>query len=263
MRYPRGWSRLADEFLTADEEFYVLDGAIEINGSVYLSDHYGHVPKSVPRRSMSTQDGAVVLTFFDAEPAVLPAPPGPPALHGVVHRDVLHMPWDMNAGDRRLPHAAVARRTLRADAHDNGRSFLSMMLPQADLPGTRGPRETHPLVQECYVLSGSLAGPQGQMHAGAYYWRPAGVAHGLFATRWGCVALVRTIGSHRVDVWSMDEAPLDFHAPYRPILPPALAPLAALVAATRRRVLSAPRAAHDDALATAPPRCPAAGRAAA
>ena len=35
IRYPPGWARGGPEYLDVDEEFFVLDGAIEINGLSY------------------------------------------------------------------------------------------------------------------------------------------------------------------------------------------------------------------------------------
>ncbi len=219
VRYPPGWARLADEALDATEEFYVLDGDVEINGHRFEADHYGHVPRGLQRHSMSTRSGAVVLTFFDAEPQFGPIVDSAAPL---VARDVLHMPWDMRLNDQKLAHLGISRKDLRTDPATGERSFLSMMLPHSEPPGSQGPRESHPVVEECFVISGSLVGPHGEMHAGAYFWRPPGIPHGPFGTRWGCVALIRFVGGRHVNVWTADEAPFDFHQPYRPVLPPGL-----------------------------------------
>lgn len=227
IRYPAGWAREADESLAAAEEFYVLDGALEIDGECFRSDHYGYLPAHWLRRRMAAPAGAVVLTFFDARPEFGTAGTEPAAGELPLHLDVLHTPWDMRLNDPRLAHLGISRKDLRAGA-DGSRSFLSMILPHSEPPRSRGPRESHPVVEECYVISGSLVGPMGEMRAGAYFWRPPGIPHGPFGTRWGCVALIRFVGGRHVNVWSPDEAPFDFDAPYRPVLPRELAPLAAL-----------------------------------
>jgi len=222
IRYPAGWARLADEALDAAEEFYVLEGGLEINGQHFGADHYGHLPRGLLRHSMSTLRGAVVLTFFDAEPRFA-SRPGEAA--GVLRLDVLHMPWDMRVNDSKLAHLGISRKDLRTDPASGERSFLSMMLPHSEPPGAQGPRESHPVVEECFVIAGSLVGPHGEMHAGAYFWRPPGIPHGPFGTRWGCVALIRFVGGRHVNLWTADEAPFDFHQPYLPVLPPELAHL--------------------------------------
>lgn len=222
IRYPVGWTRLADEMLDAAEEFYVLDGELELNGQRFGADHYGHVPRGLLRHSMSAPRGAVVLTFFDAEPRFASARGDATAL---LRRDVLHMAWDMRVNDSKLAHLGISRKDLRTDPATGERSFLSMMLPHSEPPGAQGPRESHPVVEECFVISGSLVGPHGEMHAGAYFWRPPGIPHGPFGTRWGCVALIRFVGGRHVNLWTADEAPFDFRQPYRPVLPPELAHL--------------------------------------
>lgn len=223
IRYPAGWRREADEYLDVAEEFYVLDGEIEMNGLRFGHDTYGYAAKGAPRSGMSAANGAVVLTFFDGEP-ILSAGKGngPP----ITRIDALHMSWDMSLNDPKLAHLGISRKDLRADPETGERTFLSMILPHSEPPGQRGPQETHPVVEEAYVVSGSLTGPHGTMAPGAYFWRPAGIAHGPFGTRWGCVALIRFVGGRHVNEWSKGEAPFSFDAPYDPVLPAELAPLA-------------------------------------
>lgn len=224
VRYPPGWRREAVEHISAEEEFYVLDGEIEINGAVYGFDHYGYIPRHATRRSMSVSRGAVALTFFSEEPSFTAGEGA--GEDGVIHLDALHMPWDMTLNDPKLAHLGISRKDLRRNEETGERTFLSMILPHSEPPGSKGPQETHPVVEEAYVISGSLTGPYGTMEPGAYFWRPAGIAHGPFGTRWGCVALIRFVGGRHVNVWSAGEAPFDFETPYRPALPPDLAPFA-------------------------------------
>lgn len=227
IRYSAGWAREADESLGAAEEFYVLEGSLEIDGQVFAADHYGYVPAHWPRHRMRSATGAVVLTFFDARPEFSRAGEQPRADEEPLRLDVLHQAWDMSLNDPKLAHLGISRKNLRSGA-DGSRSFLSMILPHSEPPGSRGPRESHPVVEECYVLSGALVGPHGDMQAGAYFWRPPAIPHGPFGTRWGCVALIRFVGGVHANIWSPDEAAFDFNAPYRPVLPPELTALADL-----------------------------------
>lgn len=229
IRYHPGWRREAEESLTADEEFYVLEGGFELDGRRYMADSYGFLPAGWPRQHMVVGErGAVVLTFFSRQPDPVPGPaPVTEAMHAraVLHRDVLHMPWDRTLNDPRLAHLGIARKDLRTDALTGERCFLSLVMPHSEPPGARGPTETHPTVEEAYVIAGSLVGPHGTMHPGAYFWRPPGIAHGPFGTRWGAVSLIRFLGGRHVNQWSEQEAPFDFDARYRPVLPPELAHL--------------------------------------
>jgi hypothetical protein len=222
IRYPAGWRRDANEALRCAEELYVLDGELWFDDAVYPADTYAYIPAGFPRRVMHAQKGAVVLTFFDRQPeyvssndSVIKQHPQP----SLVRMDVLQMPWDMRINDPNLAHLGISRKNLRADHVLGERTFLSMILPHSQPPGCRGPTETHPVVEEAYILSGSLIGPHGEMHPGAYFWRPPGIAHGPFGTRWGCVALIRFLGGRHENKWSDVDAPFAFDAPYKPVLP--------------------------------------------
>lgn len=220
IRYPPGWQRLGDNRLSANEEFYVLDGSLCIDEQEYSHDVYGFLPAFHRYASISAPGGAVVLTFFDREPALYSGSESPRT--EAMRVDALHMPWDMSLNDPKLAHLGISRKDLRADPETGERTFLSMVLPHSEPPGLEGPQESHPIVEEAYLISGSLTGPHGTMTPGAYFWRPPGIAHGPFGTRWGCVNLIRFVGGRHVNEWSEANAPFSFDAAYDPILPPEL-----------------------------------------
>lgn len=226
IRYPPGWRREAVEHIAASEEFYVLEGAIEYNGKSYSFDNYGHFPGNATRTSMSTSGGAVVLTFFSEQPTFIAGEGDEEATKNIIHLDVLHMPWDMTLNDPKLAHLGISRKDLRKDEKTGERTFLTMILPHSEPPGLEGPQESHPIVEESYMISGSLTGPHGTMAPGAYFWRPPEIPHGPFGTRWGCVALIRFVGGEHVNVWSETSAPFSFDAPYKPVLPEEMASFA-------------------------------------
>ena len=226
IRYPAGWSKTGEEHIRADEEFYVLSGDLNINDEAYSFDHYGYLPAGTVRQNISTKGGAVVLTFFNAEPTIYPGAPDEAPVKSPIHIDALHMPWDISLNDPKLAHLGISRKDVRTDSDTEERTFLSMILPHSEPPGCEGSQEIHPIVEEAYIISGSLTGPHGTMAPGAYFWRPAGVKHGPFGTRWGCVALIRFVGGKHVNVWTDDKAGFAFDAPYEPILPPELSPFA-------------------------------------
>ncbi|WOR15527.1 DUF4437 domain-containing protein [Hyphomonas sp. FCG-A18] len=216
IRYPAGWRREANEHLLVAEEFYVLNGTIEINGVEFGHDTYGYIPAGTTRKTMTARDGAVVLTFFNGDPQLVA---GEGSSDEITRVDALHMPWDMTLNDPKLAHLGISRKDLRSDPETGERTFLSMILPHSEPPGLKGPQECHPTVEEAYIVSGSLTGPHGTMAPGAYFWRPPQIPHGPFGTRWGCVALIRFLGGQHVNEWSKEDAPFDFDAPYDPILP--------------------------------------------
>lgn len=229
MRYPPGWSREGPEHIRADEEFYVLDGTLEMDGRCYAADHYAFLPAGWTRQSMRSPGGCVLLAFYNREPELVPhagTMAEGAAARAVPQLDVTEMPWDMTLNDANLRHLGIGRKNLRTDPVSGERTFLSIILPQAVPPGHKGPQETHPTVEESWLISGSLTGPHGTMYPGAYFWRPPGIAHGPFGARWGAVSLMRFVGGRHVNVWSQRDAPFSFDAAYAPILPEELAHLA-------------------------------------
>ena len=229
MRYPPGWSREGPEHIVADEEFYVLEGSLRMDDQLYAADSYAFLPAGWSRRSMSSAEGCVLLVFYDREPRLVAGmgDGGPErSSRAIPYLDAVAMPWDLSLNDPKLGHLGISRKNLRTDPETGERTFLSLILPQAVPAGGKGPQEKHPVVEEAYVISGSITGPRGTMHPGGYFWRPPGIAHGPFGARWGAVSLIRFVGGRHVNEWTQEEAPFDFAAPYDPILPDDLAVLA-------------------------------------
>ncbi len=225
MRYPAGWSREGPEHIVADEEFYVLEGSLTMDERVYAADQYGFLPAGWTRHNMSSPRGCVLIAFYDREP-ILIGEAGDPAVRqsprAIEWLDAAAMPWDMTLNDPKLKHLGISRKNLRTDPETGERTFLSLVLPQSTPEGNKGPQETHPIVEESYLIAGSLTGPHGTMYPGAYFWRPPGIPHGPFGARWGSVSLMRFVGGRHVNVWTQTEAPFDFATPYNPVLPEAL-----------------------------------------
>lgn len=218
LRYPPGWRREGPEHVLADEEIYVLDGELRIDDRLYGPDTYAFLPQGWTRSFAESRGGAVVLSYFNAEPHWRAGDGACDEARAVPLLDVLHMPWDMRVNDQRLAYLGISRKDLRCDTQTGERTFLSMMLPQSEPPQRTEKQERHPIVEEAFIIGGSLTGPQGTMHPGAYFWRPPGIAHGPFGTRWGAVALIRFLGGRHVNQWG-EEAPFSFEAPYDPVLP--------------------------------------------
>jgi len=229
LRFPPGWTREGPEHLLADEEFYVLEGSIEINGQTFGQDSYAFWPAGWTRGTTRTLTGCVLIAFYSADPKLVGTAGDGSAENSpraIPYLDVAGMAWDMSLNDPKLKHLGISRKNLRTDPETGERTFLSLILPQAIPIGNKGPQEMHPVVEESYLIAGALTGPQGTMHPGAYFWRPPHIAHGPYGARWGAVSLMRFVGGPHVNIWTEAEAQFDLEAPYRPDLPPRLAHLA-------------------------------------
>lgn len=224
VRYPPGW-RASAEHLTCHEEFLVLDGTLEINGTAYGLHTYGFLPAGYVRTSAAAPDGATVLTMFHDAPNVVagtPAAPHDPAL--LVERiDPLGMDWDPGLVDPQLS-AGVAIKPLRTDPYTQETSFLYMSPPHRVPPGMAKPQWTHSMVEELFCLAGTYVwGDCGRMGPGGYVWWREGVYHGPAGTDTGYLLFVRTVNGPLDNIFATEKKPFRWDPPYSPILPPELA----------------------------------------
>ncbi len=225
LRYPPGWTRPEPECLSVDEEIYILDGKIEINGIVYRENCYAYLPAGYVRRNAAAPGGAVALTFFTGEPRTETADPARESFDEsllVQFRDILEMPWETVGIDSNLDYLRPGKKYLWTHPRTGEKTNLFCYMPHSHPEGWKGIKETHPVVEECFVLTGQITGHVGQRRTGAYYWRPPGIQHGPFGSLTGAVALFRIRGGPLVNLWSEDEVPFAFDPGHNPVLPPEL-----------------------------------------
>lgn len=220
--YPPGWERPEDEVLTVDEEFFVLSGELEIGDITYGRYAYGHLPAGYHRAGMRSAPGAVVMTFFSGEPDAARAQQHSHTLETerVVEKiDALAGEWGAGFNPKFPPGAG--RKWLRRDPVTHDETWILGTMPLRN--GFK--REKHPVVEEMYLLSGELHGPNGVMGPGAYFWRPPEEWHGPFGSLSGNVMLFRTVGGPLSTVYDDNEVPFSWDPQLDPILPPELSKL--------------------------------------
>lgn len=216
LKYPPGWRQHGPGTLAADEELFVLEGALEINGKRYGKHVFAHLPAGYQRQSMSSADGAVVLTFFSAEPKSVSARTFDPR-RLVEYLDTRRMPGltgkrpHMNSGD--WDPSGTIHKSLYADPETGERTWLIGMMPY----WWTNKAEIHPVVEEEFAIMGDICFPLGVMRAGGYFWRPPGIKHGPFATWGGALHLCRCKGGPFATTWVETDGP-DWDPPYTPIL---------------------------------------------
>jgi hypothetical protein len=227
LKYPAGWQRSDPEAFNAEEEFFILDGEIEINGQVYTRDCYGCFPAGYVRSNAQSKTGCVALTFFDAEPTsarTLDNAYGQEDL--VAFINTLDMKWDASTADPTLEWMGNRRKVLKWDrTYDQKGTFLFATSPQIYPENWACPELTHPCVEETFMLSGEFIGPYGRMSKGAYFWRPEEKPHGPFGTREGAFALIRFKYGKHINVWGDRDVAYSFDFPFKPELPANLARL--------------------------------------
>ncbi|MSO64416.1 MAG: DUF4437 domain-containing protein [Alphaproteobacteria bacterium] len=216
LRYPSGWSRSGVEHLSADEELFVLDGELVVNDVLYQRGCYVHLPAGYVRSRASSAAGAVVLTFFSAEPR---AQAGEPAVRCDERRliscvDTRKGGWEDN---KYFPGRVLF---LRSDPATGDQIHLQTTRPNDGA----GKVERHTTVQEMYTLAGELSGPHGIYYPDAYFWRPPMVKHGPFGTQTGCNFFMRSVDGPLLYEYFPVEKPFRWVPEHRPILPPEYEP---------------------------------------
>jgi hypothetical protein len=84
VRFPPGWHRAEAGHYAAAEEFFVLEGALELNGSRWSAGGHAWIPAYRPRRDLGSAPGCLVFAALDPGRAAAgrPAEPRTPASHG-------------------------------------------------------------------------------------------------------------------------------------------------------------------------------------
>ncbi len=229
VRYPKGWSRPGETYLPVDEELFVLGGALEINGVTYGDKCYAHLPAGYARRSASSRDGAVVLTFYSGDPETIAGAP-PAGLYDerrlVECIDALTAPLSddftklgvQTTDDSANGLVACAHLIFRNDPETGDQTWILCARPLWQ----GGVEEIHPVVEEMYLVAGEMATDTGWMKPGAYFWRPAGKRHGPFGSKTGNMMFFRTKGGPLTTTYPGRGEKFSWTPEHRPVLPPEL-----------------------------------------
>jgi hypothetical protein len=221
LRLPAGWSRPAVA-LPVDEEFYILDGDLQIADATYPDNAYGFNAAGSDRNALRAPADVVLLYFRSGKVADDLTTPAAAAQRSVEKIDLAVANWDGEFEKLGLgPLKSGARmKILREDPFSGETTYISASI--AYRIGTRA--ERHPTVQEFFILSGELAGELGVMQAGAYCFRPPMFKHGPYGSPTGAVILFRGLGGKHETFWE-DGPPFSFRPDHTPILPDRLKPL--------------------------------------
>jgi len=217
VRYPVGYSAMANAADEGAEEFFVLEGAISIDDEERRAHAYGFLPQGAGLGSRHTAQGAVLLVFRHAAGD----PDGMSGTAEALTINAAAMPWDVSTYDPKLAHLRLARKILRLGPNNSGRTFLLTGMAHGVPPeGTMLQAEMHDHAEEMFMLQGAMWAPEGRMGAGAYFYRPPGILHGPHVSEYGFLQIMRSPGANAIVThWSDIHKPLPMGAPYCPVLP--------------------------------------------
>ncbi|GIL38069.1 DUF4437 domain-containing protein [Roseiterribacter gracilis] len=211
LRLPKGWTAPAGA-LNVDEEFLVLEGAVEIGGTRYGKLGFAHFPAGYDAGARSAPEGAIILSFFDGKP-VRSAARAYNEARLVKIEDAMHVPYTGNFHPEFPPGAG--RKLLYVDPTTNDTTWILGTLPLRWAERA----EIHPTVEEMYLLSGEVHGNRGVMRPGAYFWRPANVPHGPYGSLTGNLYFFRTKGGSLKTEYVEPERKFMWWPPYDAQLP--------------------------------------------
>jgi hypothetical protein len=226
LRYPAGWTFDRAHHLDSDEELFVLSGALVVEGETYAAGDYAYLPAGFARARMYSPTGAEVLTFYEGPHRNVFAA-APPGLYNerklILKKSTNAMPWESPRDPVVAATAAAPRRkSLRDDPITGEQTWILAMNADDPAKMTHQRTETHPVVEESFLLDGEISMHCGVMERGAYFWRPPNIEHGPVGTRKGFTAFFRTKGGPLSTKWSAEAKPIVWDAPYAPALPESL-----------------------------------------
>jgi quercetin dioxygenase-like cupin family protein len=223
IQYPENYQDGHAHSISADEELFILQGQLIINDIQYSKGDYAYLPAGFNRKFISSKDGADVLTFFEGAIERNKKAGKQVAMDNtklVEHISSHTKEWG-SATDPKLISSDVRRLGLRSDPI-SGESTWLLAISEEGMNESVNKLETHPVVEECFLLSGEFHMPMGVLTQGAYFWRPANIEHGPVGTKKGAVAIFRSKGGPLTTEWSKDKYEVQWNRPYNPILPESL-----------------------------------------
>ncbi len=219
-RYDAGWNFPKAHYIDSDQELFVLDGVLSIDGVDYGAGSYCYLPAGKHHDLMESKKGATVLNFYEGQHIAHydAAPAGMYNPAKLVEKiDTAKTKWTKGTADDIAAWGKSAqRKTLRVDKKTGESTWLLKVA--ADPSDVKRKLATHATVEEIFIIEGSIASPLGVMNEGAYAWRVPGTEVGPFGTKTGFVMLVRSKGGAQKTTWSKDAKPVVWDAPYKPNL---------------------------------------------
>lgn len=223
-RFPQNWSMTRPHYVNSDQEFLVLEGELEINGTLYRAGDYAYLPAGLAHTSRSSGPGATLLNFYEGEHLAFyePTPAGMYLPEKLIRKIVTEeLPWQPT---REKAFAALGPNVREKRLRHDPVSGESTWLIEVAADTTEGavllrPVVSHAVVEESYVLRGEIATPRGTMKRGAYSWRAPGKSRGPWGSRTGYQLLVRSRRGALATTVSEKPAPVVWDASYAPEIP--------------------------------------------
>lgn len=174
-------------------ELFIMSGSIRYGNKAYGKGNYFFVPAGVAMPAMSSPQGAEGLMFYNfGEPSFIESDED----HPRALRDQLIMvdayeglQWRVADFVRPSVAPGCMVKLLRSDPLTHAHSLLYCMTPNYWQDNI----SYHDCAEESYHIWGTSSMMQfGELPTGGYFWRPAWINHGAFASELGVLGFGRT-----------------------------------------------------------------------
>ena len=179
-------------FSWSEWEMIVIEGELQLAGRTARKGHYFYVPAGYAMPAISSEKGALALMMFNTgEPSLVEATDHHPLCHANLYHDVdsfMDIPWAPGNVVKPSVASGVMIKLLNFNPISYAMTFLYCMTPAFYQDNI----SYHDCAEESYHLWGTSWMMQfGEVPTGGYFWRPAYINHGAFASEFGCIALGR------------------------------------------------------------------------
>ncbi len=223
LKYPQKWKHKNNLSISVDEEMFILSGSVNINNTLLDEGCYAYLPACLPRKNYFSDKGAEVLSFFSGKITSTKNIKNYNKKQLIEKISLYEDGWDINYEGINSPEIAASgsrKKLLRTDQETGDQTWIMGVIPSYQEKKV----ESHPVVQECYILNGEIDGNCGKMLKGSYFWRPRDILHGPYGTKTGCTILSRSKGGKLiVDYYDLDKA-FDFNSKHQVVVPKHLLP---------------------------------------
>ena len=180
-------------FSWSEWEMIIIEGEMKVGDEVWRKGHYAYIPPGYAMPQITSDQGCLALVMYNTG-----APSHEESIehHPLCQKDLYHsvdsfmdIPWA--AGNLVKPSVAAGCniKLLNYNPISHAMTFLYCMTPNFYQDNI----SYHDCAEEGYHLWGTSWMMQfGDVPTGGYFWRPAYINHGSFASEYGCIALGRT-----------------------------------------------------------------------
>ncbi len=176
----------------AEREWMIIEGELRVGDRVCRKGHYFFIPPGYAMPEIATESGCLMLMMYNTG---MPGHEEATEHHPLAQVDLYHdvdsymdMPWAPGNVVSPAVASGCMIKLLNFNPISYAMSFLYCMTPAFFQDNI----SYHDCAEESYHLWGTSWMMQfGNLPTGGYFWRPAYINHGSFASEYGCIAFGR------------------------------------------------------------------------